>query len=126
MKRNISIQLLCVSIALNIFFIVSNTIKSTYILDQDDLGLVAEMTRMTVDSEDYAEIAARETIYAIEPAVGRFKLSRSSVYDYEVLVKTDVSSYIFSCTDAVCSDVENGGHFYSRYSEEKPLLPISE
>ena len=86
----------------------------------------AEMTKMVLDSEQYKKIASKEHIYAIEQGVSRFNVADpSSVFHYEVYVKTDQQSYIFMCKDKACSDVKNEGWTYSRYSDQKPILPLN-
>lgn len=44
----------------------------------------------------------------------------------EIHVETDKESYIFTCIDEKCTDVSNEGWTYSRYSEEKPILPLND
>lgn len=66
-----------------------------------------------------------ETVYAIKQGVNRFNVANpSSIIHYEVYVQTEQQTYIFNCTDQYCTDVSNEGWTYSRYSEEKPLLPL--
>ncbi len=123
-KLSILIFLFFVSIALNIYLGISSYIKSTYTPDSEDLEILAEMTKMVLESEQYQEIDLKETVYAIKQGVSRFNVGDpSSVFHYEVSVQTDNESYIFTCMDKECSEVINEGWTYSRYSEEEPLLP---
>ena len=114
------------SLILNIYFGVSSLIKSTYTPDSEDRDILAEMTKMVIDNEAYQEIAARETVYAIEQGVSRFNVADpSSIHHYEILVQTEKETYIFTCIDEKCTDVSNEGWTYSRYSEEDPILPLN-
>ena len=120
------IILLCISLTLNIYLGINNYIKSTYTPDSDDREVLAEMTKMVLDSEQYKKIASKEHVYAIEQGVSRFNVADpSSVFHYEVYVKTDQQSYIFMCKDKACSDVKNEGWTYSRYSNQRPILPLN-
>ncbi|MDX8047164.1 hypothetical protein SH601_14325 [Gracilibacillus sp. S3-1-1] len=129
MKKNITliifISLFVISLGFNIYLGVTSFIKSTYTPDLDDRDLLAEMTKMVIDSEEYQEIASNETIYAIDTGVSRFNVADpSSIFHYEVIVKTDKQSYSFTCDDEPCSTLSHSGSSYSRYSEEKTLLPL--
>lgn len=125
-KFIILIILFCISLILNGYLGINSFLKSTYTPDIEDQEILAEMTKMVLDSEQYKEIASKDTIYAIDQGVERFNVADpSSLYHYSVSVKTDKESYIFSCIDEKCTDVSNEGWSYSRYSEEKPILPLS-
>lgn len=125
-KFFILIILFCISLILNGYLGINSFLKSTYTPDIEDQEILAEMTKMVLDSEQYKEIASKDTIYAIDQGVERFNVADpSSLYHYSVSVKTDKESYIFSCIDEKCTDVSNEGWSYSRYSEEKPILPLS-
>lgn len=81
--------------------------------------------KMVIESEQYQEIASRETVYAINQGVSRFNVANpSSIFHYEIYVKTEKQTYIFYCTDEFCTNVSNEGWTYSRYSEEEPILPL--
>ena len=117
--------LLVISLVLNLYFGINSYIKSTYTPSLDDQEILGEMTKMVIESEQYQEIASRETIYAIKQGVNRFNVANpSSIYHYEIDVKTEKQTYMFSCTDKACTDVSNEGWTYSRYSEEEPILPL--
>ena len=105
---------------------IINYIKSTYTSDLDDQVILAEMTKMVMDSEQYQEIASREKVYAIKQGVSRFNVADpSSVFHYEIYVQTEKESYIFTCIDKACTNVSNEGWTYSRYKDEKPMLPLN-
>ena len=129
MKRKrtkvILIVLLCVSVIGNVYFGITRFLESTYTPNEYDRELLAEMTKMTIDSEQYKEIAKREEIYGIEQGVSRFNVSNpTSVYHYEIHVQTDEETYIFTCSDEACSAIDIGGWSYSRFSDTKPILPL--
>ncbi|WP_067730775.1 hypothetical protein [Oceanobacillus damuensis] len=118
--------ILSLSLLLNIYFGVSSLIKSTYTPDSEDRDILAEMTKMVIDNEVYQEIAAKETVYAIEQGVSRFNVGDpSSIHHYEIQVQTEKETYIFTCIDEKCTDVSNEGWTYSRYREEEPILPLN-
>ncbi|MEC5424757.1 hypothetical protein QGM71_14820 [Virgibacillus sp. C22-A2] len=118
--------ILSFSLILNVYFGVSSFIESTYTPDSEDRDILAEMTKMVIDNEEYQEIATRETVYAIEQGVSRFNVSNpSSIHHYEIQVQTEKETYIFTCIDEKCTDVSNEGWTYSRYSEEEPILPLN-
>lgn len=126
-KLFVIIILFCISLILNIYLGITSYLKSTYTPDSDDLEFLAEMTKMVFESEQYEEIASKEPVYAIKQGVSRFNVDDpSSVFHYEIYVQTDQQSYIFTCKNEACSDVENGGWTYSRYSDEEPILPLNE
>lgn len=125
-KLIIFIVLFSLSLILNLYFVISDYIKSTYTLNSNDQEILAEMTKMVLESEEYKKIASKETVYAIKQNVNRFNVADpSSIFHYGVYVQTEKESYIFSCIDKNCTDVSNGGMTYSRYSDEKPILPLN-
>ncbi|SDM46025.1 hypothetical protein [Sediminibacillus halophilus] len=114
-----------ISLVLNLYLGISSYMKSTYTPDSDDLQILAEMTKMVLESDQYQDIASKEKVYAIEQGVSRFNVADpSSMFHYEIYVQTEKESYIFTCTDEKCTDVSNEGWNYSRYSEEDPILPM--
>ncbi len=124
-KSKLIFILLVISLVLNLYFGINSYIKSTYTPSLDDQEILGEMTKMVIESEQYQEIASRETVYAINQGVSRFNVANpSSVFHYEIYVRTEKQTYIFNCTDKFCANVSNEGWTYSRYSEEKPILPL--
>lgn len=124
-KKIVFITLFCASIAFNLYLLGSNYLKNTYTPTAEDLEILGEMTKMVLETDQYKEIAAKEQVYSIEPGVSRFNVADpSSIYHFEVNVKTDQQTYIFSCQDDYCTTVSNEGWTYSRYSEEEPILPL--
>lgn len=125
MKKMIFITLFCASIAFNLYLLGSNYLKNTYTPTAEDLEILGEMTKMVLETEQYQEIAAKEQVFSIQPGVSRFNVADpSSIYHFEVNVKTDQQTYIFYCQDDYCTTVSNEGWTYSRYSEEEPILPL--
>lgn len=96
-----------------------------YTPTEKDQVILGEMTQRVVESEKYQKLAVTEKVYAITAGVDR---NKGGVYPfhYDVTVRTDKESYIFSCKDNTCSDMKIGGWTYSRYSEDKPVLPLKE
>lgn len=122
----IFIILFCVSLIFNVYLGITSYIESTYTPNSDDREFLAEMTKMVIESDQYKEIASKEPVYAIGQGVSRFNVADpSSVFHYEIYVQTDKQSYIFTCKNEACSDVENAGSTYSRFSDGDPLLPLN-
>lgn len=125
-KLLIFVSLFCISLIINVYLGITSYMKSTYTPNINDQDFLAEMTKMVLDNEQYKEISSKEHVYAIKQGVDRFNVADpSSVFLYEIYVKTNKQSYIFTCKDEVCSDVENGGTTYSRYSDKKTILPLN-
>ena len=124
-KLKLILLLLFISLAGNLYWGITSFIKSTYTPNAYDQDLLGEMTKMVLETEQYQEIASRETVYSIMQGVSRFNVSNpSSVSHYEIYVKTEKQTYIFTCSDEFCTNVSTGGLTYTRYSEEEPLLPL--
>ena len=124
-KSKLLYILLFISMIMNIYLGITSYIKSTYTPNLDDQDILGEMTKMVIESEQYQDIASRETVYAIKQGVNRFNVANpSSIFHYEIYVKTEKQTYIFNCTDKSCTNVSNEGWTYSRYSEEEPILPL--
>lgn len=127
-KRTMSFfAIIIFSLGLNLYLGVDSYIKSTYTPNLDDQEILGEMTMMVLESDKYKEIASKEKIYSITQGVSRFNVSNpESIFHYEIYVKTKNQTYIFTCEDEVCSSVSNGGWTYSRYNEEKTILPLNQ
>lgn len=124
-KSKLILLLLFISLICNLYFGFSRYIKSTYTPNEDDQEILGEMTKMVLETEQYQEIASRETVYSIKQGVSRFNVANpSSIFHYEIYVKTEKQTYIFTCTDEFCTNVSNGSWTYSSYSEEEPILPL--
>lgn len=126
MKKSVVLTLLLISsFGLNVYLGINSFIKSTYTPSLDDQEILGEMTKMVIEHPQYKEIEANESIYAIKQGVSRFNVaSPASLIHSEIYVATNKQTYIFNCIDEKCSAMEIGGWTYSRYSEEKPLLPL--
>lgn len=124
-KSKLILLLLFISLVCNVYLGINSYIKSTYTPNEYDQDLLGEMTKMVLETKQYQEIASRETVYSIKQGVSRFNVANpSSVIHYEIYVKTEEQTYIFTCTDEFCTNVSNGSWTYSRYSEEEPILPL--
>lgn len=96
-----------------------------YTPNEEDMIILGEMAQLVVESKDYQKLAETEKIYAITTGVDRNK-GGVFPFHYGVTVRTNKESYIFSCKDRTCSDMEIGEWSYSRYSEDEPVLPLKE
>lgn len=123
MKKWLILILLITSIILNIYQFGTISLAGMYTPNEKDRVILGEMTQLVVESDDYQKLAEKEKIHAIDTFVDR---NKGGVYPfhYDVTVRTDKESYIFSCTDKKCSEVEIGGWTYSIYSESEPVLPL--
>jgi hypothetical protein len=122
-KRWILWTLLIISLCFNVYAIGKDSWVSMYTPTTEDQVILGEMTQLVVESDAYQNLTETEKVYAITTAVDR---NKGGVYPfhYDVTVRTDKQSYIFSCKDKTCSDMEIGGWSYSRYSEDEPVLPL--
>ena len=116
---------LIISIGFNIYFIGKNFWEGMYIPNSEDSVILSEMTQLVVQSDSYKRISENEKVYAIAAGVDR---NKGGVYPfhYGVSVRTDKQTYIFSCKDKACGEMNSGETTYSRYSEEEPVLPLKQ
>lgn len=117
--------ILVISVCLNLYHFGKNSWIGMYTPNEKDMIILGEMTQLVVESKDYQKLAETEKIYAIIAGVDRNK-GGGYPFHYGVTVRTNKESYIFSCRDKTCSDMEIGGWTYSRYSEDEPVLPLKE
>ena len=47
-------------------------------------------------------------------------------YYFMISVRTDKQTYLFSCRNEPCTQMENIGETYSIYQDEKPYLPFGD
>lgn len=115
--------LLIISLCFNLYALGKSFWVGMYTPTQEDQVILGEMTQLVVESDAYQKLAETEKVYAITTGVDR---NKGGVYPfhYGVSIRTDKQSYIFSCKDKTCSDMEIGGWTYSRYSEDDPILPL--
>lgn len=85
--------------------------------------ILSEMVQRTVESSDYKRIAEQENIIAIDTNMDK---NKGGVFPYyfSVSVRTDKHSYLFSCNDEQCSEMNLFGETYSIYQDEEPRLPF--
>lgn len=125
MKKIIFIVVFGLSVGGNLYLAGSSYLKNTHTPTKEDLEILGEMTKMVLETDQYEDIASKEQVFSIEPGVSRFNVANpSSIFHYEVYVKTNEQTHIFYCDDETCANVSNGGSTYSRYSEEEPILPL--
>ncbi|WP_152446393.1 hypothetical protein [Bacillus sp. THAF10] len=98
-------------------------IERSYEATTEEKIILSEMVHKTVISEDYKKLAEQENIIAIDTSIDK---NKGGVFPYylTVGVRTDKQTYIFSCNNEQCLEMENEGWTYSRYEEEKPRLPF--
>ena len=109
-KSKLLYILFFISIVMNVYLGITSYIKSTYTSNLDDQDILEEMTKMIIESEQYEDIASRETVYAINKGVNRFNVANPSpIFHYKVYVKTEKQTYIFNYTDKLCANVSNEG-----------------
>lgn len=124
-KRNwMMLVLLIVSFGINIFLLGKWLVfERLFEPTSEEKIILSEMVQKTVESADFKNLAEKEKIIAIDTSVNKFK---GGVYPFylEVGVKTDTQTYLFYCTNAQCSKVENGGYTYSIYEDESTRLPL--
>lgn len=123
MKKWLIWILLILSVCLNVYHFGKDFWTGMYTPNEKDQVILGEMVQQVVESGEYQKIAEREKIYAISTGVDR---NKGGVYPfhYEVTIRTDKESYIFSCKEKTCSKIGSAGWTYSRYSEHDPVLPL--
>ncbi|MBZ5199798.1 hypothetical protein HU147_01100 [Planomicrobium chinense] len=119
------IWLLVGSLLLNVYLIGKGVWVGQSTPNEEDRIMLGEMTALVAASADYQKLAETEQVFAVKPGVDRNK-GGAYPYHYGVVVETEQQSYIFSCTDSACGKMEIAGTMYSRYSEEKPMLPLEQ
>lgn len=97
--------------------------EQRYEPSSEEKVILSEMVQKTVESEEYKKIAEKENIIAIDTSIDK---NKGGVFPYyfEVSVRTDKLTYLFSCNNEQCSKMENGGWTYSIYQDESPRLPF--
>lgn len=124
MKKTIFSALFILSIAINLTIFGKWLIFDWgYAPSREEEIILSEMVRLTVESEDYQKIEQKENIIAIEPSIDKRKGGVYPFY-FEVSVRTDTMTHIFSCKDKSCARMEEGGLTYSIYEDESPRLPM--
>ena len=125
-KSTIILSVLLFASAVTIVYLVADRYHvRSYSPNGDDRVVLGEMTMKVMETQQYRDIAANETVYSITQGVDRFSGGDpSSVSAFEIVVGTDKQAYIFTCSKLDCSEVANGSWTYSRYSQEDPVLPL--
>lgn len=117
------VPLLVISIGVNAYLLWDRYWESQYTPDAKDQVILGEMISKVIKSEDYQTINDNLSVIAIYPTVDKAKGGKFPYY-YEVSVKTERQTYLFSCDNETCSAVENSGKTYSIYQDEDPVLPL--
>lgn len=117
--------LLIVSLSINVYLFAEKYWLSMSTPNENDDVILGEMTQMVLETEDYQQLANKETIYSITTGSDRSK-GGTYPYNYGIVVKTDKLAYIFNCTNKTCSDVTMSGTMYSDYSEGTTKLPLKD
>ncbi|OZU87124.1 hypothetical protein CIL03_18235 [Virgibacillus indicus] len=124
MKFKIVHVLLIISLGVNLYFLGKwFLIDQWYEPSEEEQVILSEMVQKTVESEGYKNLAEKENIIAIDSSMDK---NKGGVFPYyfEVSVRTDKQTYLFYCSDANCSEMENEGWTYSIYQDENPRLPF--
>ena len=125
-KSTIILSVLLFASAVTIVYLVADRYHvRSYSPNGDDRVVLGEMTMKVMETQQYRDIAANETVYSITQGVDRFNGGDpSSVSALKISVETDKQTYIFTCSKPDCAEVGNGSWTYSRYSQEDPVLPL--
>ncbi len=117
-------MLLVLSLGVNVYFIGKwMLVDQFYEPSQEESIILSEMVQKTVDSAEYKRLAEKEKIIAIERSMDKNK-GGGFPYYFMVSVRTDNDTYLFSCNNEQCSEMEIFGQTYSIYQDEKPRLPF--
>ena len=119
----ILVPVLVVSIGANAYLGYKDYRESQYEPTKSDEAVLGEITAMVVDSEGYKTIEDNMTIRSIIPVMDKKDGGKFPFY-YDVQVKTDRKTYLFSCDNDTCSRVESKGTMYSEYQDGEPILPL--
>ncbi|MDG5472113.1 hypothetical protein P6709_10145 [Jeotgalibacillus sp. ET6] len=126
MKSKFVLVLLTISLGVNLFIFGRWLIFEQWFEATDEEKIVlSEMVQKTVESEDYKRLADSEDVIAINTDINKVKGGVFPYY-FNVSVRTDKQTYLFSCSDEECSAMEEYGTTYSIYKDESPRLPFSE
>lgn len=100
-------------------------IEQWYEATPEEKIILSEMVQKTVESEDYKKIAEQEKVIAIDTGINKNKCGAFPYY-FLVSVRTDKQTYLFSCNNKQCLEMENEEWTYSIYKDETPRLPFKE
>ncbi|WP_285767401.1 hypothetical protein [Peribacillus sp. SI8-4] len=126
MKNKIFITVLMISIGFNLLLFGRWFIfEHAYEPSKSEQVILSEMVQKTVESQDYEKIAEKEKIIAIDTSLDKNE-GGAFPYYFGVSVRTDKQTYLFSCNNDQCSDMENQGWTYSIYQNESPRIPFKQ
>ncbi len=126
MKTRLVFILLIVSLGINGYLLAKwMLIDQWYEPNDEEEIILSEMVQKTFESEDYQKIAEQEKIIAVDTSMDK---NKGGVFPYYfmVSVRTDKQTYLFSCQNEQCTQMENSGETYSIYADEKPRLPFEQ
>lgn len=114
-----------ISVIVNLFILGKwLLVERPYEPSSKEKVILSEMVQKTINSEDYKKISERENIIAIDTGMDKNK-GGAFPYYFGVSVRTDSQTYLFSCEDESCSEMEQYGTTYSIYEDENPRLPFN-
>lgn len=126
MKNKFVIILLIVSLGINMYLLAKwLLIDQWYEPNGEEKIILSEMVQKTIESEDDQKIAEQENIMAVDTSMDK---NKGGVFPYYFMisVRTDKQTYLYSCHNEPCTQMENIGETYSIYQDEKPYLPFGD
>ncbi|MFP7486308.1 hypothetical protein SFC65_19280 [Priestia filamentosa] len=126
MKIKFLLFIAIISVGINIYFLGKWLLfERPYEPSKEEKIILSEMVQKTVESKDYKVLTEKEKVIAIDTSIDK---NKGGVFPYyfEVSVRTNKQTHLFSCNDTSCSKMENGGSTYSIYEDEKTRIPFKE
>ena len=123
MKYKIIVTVLVISLGINVFLFGKWFLDRGHTPSPEEQIILSEMVQKTVESKDYKKLAAKENVIAIDANMDK---NKGGVFPYYfgVSVRTDKNTFLFSCSDEVCTDMKTAGTTYSIYMDEQPRVPF--
>jgi hypothetical protein len=125
MKKKTVIIVFAISLCTNLILLGKFLIDKRLEPTQEEKIILSEMVQKTIESEYFKKLAEKEKIISIDTDANHLKGGVFPFY-LEVDVNTKKQTYIFSCSNKQCSNVNNGGWTYSIYQDERPRLPLKD
>lgn len=126
MKKWIIVILFIFSIGANAFMLGQWLLFDQYYEpSKEEKVILGEMIVKTIESEDYKKISENEKVISVEPSIDKNKGGPFPHY-FSINVRTEEQTYMFFCSDELCTEVVNEGWGYSRYKDEKTRIPFVE
>lgn len=127
MKKSTIIMALVLfaSLAVTAYLAIDRHLYRSFAPNLEDQAILGEMTMMVLNTQQYKDIAAKETVHAVKQQVDRFNTGNpESIYNYQIIVVTDQNTYGFTCDDETCTKVSNGSWGGDLYQDAHPILPL--